>query len=102
MRDISPSERAVRLRAALDHQTGCVLSQCRVDDKTNEHKAALPLLKDMVLMGLVIVVDALFYQRNSCQQIVDSGGDYHVSMKAIQLGPLRENEQELAADPAAN
>jgi hypothetical protein len=30
-------ERAVHLLSVVDHQTGCVLSQCRVDEKTNEH-----------------------------------------------------------------
>jgi hypothetical protein len=98
---LRPFERAVHLLAAVDHQTGCVLSQCRVDEKTNEHKAALPLLKDMVLKGRVIVADALLCQRDVCQQIVDSGGDYLVSVKANHPGLLREIEQELAADPAA-
>ena len=37
---LRPFERAVHLLAAVDHQTGYVLSQCRVDEKTNEHKAA--------------------------------------------------------------
>ena len=68
--------RAVHLLAAVDHKTGCVLSQCRVDEKTNEHKAALELLKTIVLEGRVIVGDAMFCQRDLCEQIVDAGGDY--------------------------
>ena len=38
---LMPHQRAVHLLAALDQQTGCVLSQIPVDAKTNEHKAAL-------------------------------------------------------------
>lgn len=98
---LRPFERAVHLLAAVDHQTGCVLSQCRVDEKTNEHKAALALLREMVLKGRVIVADAMFCQRDVCQQIIDSGGDYLVSVKENQPGLLREIEQEFTASPAA-
>src|SRR3954470_17880961 len=40
---------AVHLLAALDQETGCVLAQARVPAETNEHKAALALLKGLVL-----------------------------------------------------
>ena len=42
-------QRAVHLLSLLDHRTGCVLSQVRVDEKTNEAKTALELLKTLVL-----------------------------------------------------
>jgi hypothetical protein len=88
---------AVHLLAAVDHQTGSVLSQCRVSDKTNEHKAALELLKMMVLSGRVIVGDAMFCQRDLCQQTLDSGGDYLVAVKDNQPGLLREFAAQSAA-----
>jgi hypothetical protein len=91
---------AVHLLSAVDHQTGHVLSQCRVSDKTNEHKAALELLKTMVLSGRVIVGDAMFCQRDLCRQVIDSGGDYLVAVKENQPGLLREIEQEFAAQSA--
>jgi hypothetical protein len=93
--------RAVHLLAAVDHKTGCVLSQCRVDQKTNEHKAALELLKSMVIEGQVIVGDAMFCQRDLCAQIVDSGGDYFFPVKENQPTLLREIQLELAAHEAA-
>jgi len=95
---LRPYAKAVHLLAAVDHHTGYVLSQCRVDEKTNEHKAALELLKTMVLEGKVIVGDAMFCQRDLCQQIVDSGGDYFFPVKENQPGLLREIKLELAAD----
>lgn len=98
---LRPFARAVHLVSLVDHQTGCVLSQCRVDEKTNEHKAALELLKSIVLKGRVIVGDAMFCQRDLCQQIVDSGGDYFITVKDNQPTLLREIELELAADGAA-
>ena len=92
--------RAVHLLSAVDHATGCVLSQMRVDGKTNEHKAALELLQTLTLKGRVVVGDALFCQRDLCQQILDSGGHYFVAVKDNQPQLLREMSLELTA-PAA-
>ena len=68
---LQPHERAVHLLSLLDQRSGCTLSQSRVDAKTNEHKAALELLKSLVLEGRVITGDAIFCQREVCQQIRD-------------------------------
>lgn len=81
---LQPHQRAVHLLSMLDHRTGCVLSQIRVDDKTNEAKSALELLKTLVLKGRVITADAMFCQRDICQQIIDSGGHYFVVVKDNQ------------------
>lgn len=83
-------QRAVHLLSLFDQELGGVLSQQRVDEKTNEHKAVLELLKTIVLSHCVITGDALFCQREICQQIVDSGGDYLVIVKENQPN-LREN-----------
>lgn len=61
---LQPHERAVHLLSLLDQQTGCVLSQSRVEAKTNEHKGALEILKSLVLQGRVITGDAMFCQRD--------------------------------------
>jgi hypothetical protein len=98
LREFAP---AVHLLSAVDHQTGGVLSQSRVDEKTNEHKAALPLLKDLVVKGRVIVGDAMFCQRDLCQQIVQDEGDYLVAVKENQPGLLRDIQHEFAARDAA-
>lgn len=82
-------QRIVHLLSAFDHQTGCTLSQCRVDEKTNEAKAALELLKSLVLKGRIVTGDAMFCQRELCQQIVDSGGHYLLVVKENQHN-LRE------------
>ena len=98
LRDFAP---AVHLLSAVDHQTGCVLSQSRVDQKTNEHKAALPLLKELVVQGRVIVGDAMFCQRDLCEQVVNDGGDYLLAVKENQPALLRDIEHEFAARDAA-
>lgn len=87
---LQPHERAVHLVALLDQKTGCILSQTRVDAKTNEHKAALELLRSLVLAGRVITGDAMFCQREVCQQIHDQGGHYFLVVKDNQP-TLRES-----------
>lgn len=77
-------ERAVHLLALLDQRTGCVLSQARVDAKTNEHKGALEILKTLVLEGRVITGDAIFCQRDVCEEVRGRGGHYFLMVKDNQ------------------
>lgn len=87
---LTAHERAIHLLSALDHKLGCVLSQMPVDEKTNEHKAAMELLESLVLEGRVIVADAIFCQREVCEKIRDKGGHYFVVVKDNQP-TLRQN-----------
>jgi hypothetical protein len=86
-------ERAVHLLSLLDHRTGCTLSQTRVDEKTNEAKAALELLSSLVLKGRVITGDAMFCQREVCQAVLQGGGHY--------LFVVKENQPSLKEEIAA-
>jgi hypothetical protein len=98
---LRPFARAVHLLAAVDQRTGCALRQCRVDEKTNEHKAALELLRNLILHGRVIVGDAIFCQREVCEEVLANGGEYLLAVKDNQPGLLREIRLELAAPEAA-
>ena len=98
---LKPFSRAVHLLSAVDQQTGFVLSQCRVDEKTNEHKAALSLLRTLILEDRVVVGDAMFCQRDLSEQIIDSGGDYLFAVKENQPQLYHEIQVELAASEAA-
>ena len=82
-------QRSIHLLALFDQRTGGVLRQLAMPPTTNEHKTAMKLLKTLVLKGKVITGDAMFCQRDLCQQIVDSGGDYLVMVK--------DNQPELKA-----
>lgn len=77
-------ERSVHLLSLLEHKLGCTLSQQAMDRTTNEHKAALEILETLVLKGRLITGDAIFCQRDLCQKIVDSGGDYLLVVKDNQ------------------
>lgn len=89
---------AVHLLAALGQQTGCVSAQARVPAETNEHKAALALLKGRVLEGRVITGDAAFCQRDRCRQVVADGGHYLIKVDDNQ--PALRADIEAAFGPA--
>ena len=55
-----------------------------VDAKTNEHKAALPLLRSLILTGRVVTGDAMLCQREVCREIRDRGGHYFFAVKENQ------------------
>jgi DDE_Tnp_1-associated/Transposase DDE domain len=90
---LSAHERNVQLLAMFDQQTGSVLGQQAVDPSTNEAKAALGFLKELLLKGQLVTGDAMFCQRALCQAIIDSGGDY--------LLVVKDNQSELKEAIAA-
>ena len=61
---------------------------------TNEAKTAVDILKTIILKGRLVTGDAMFCQRELCEQIVDSGGDY--------LFVVKDNQPELKAAIAAD
>lgn len=86
---LAAHERCIHLLALFDHRTGGVLGQLAMPPTTNEHKAALPLLRDLVQKGQLITGDAMFCQRDLCQQVTAAGADYLLMVK--------DNQPELKA-----
>src|SRR2546423_708223 len=80
----------VHLLSALSYHLGLTLAQQAVDDKTNEITQVETVLRQLVLKGRVITMDALLTQRHVAQTIVDAGGDYVMTVK--------ENQPQLRAD----
>jgi len=91
-------QRAIHLLSALDHAIGCTLSQTRVDQQTNEAKAALELLRGLVLRGRIVTGDAMFCQREVCQQVLDQGGHYLFVVKDNQPALKEAIAAEFSAD----
>lgn len=87
-------EKAVHLLSLVAHESGITLAQTTVpqggQDKTNEHKTALRLLRGVVLEGRLITGDAMFCQRDLSRQIVEARGHY--------LWFVKENQPTLLAD----
>lgn len=79
--------RSIQLLSLFDAKTGCVLSQMPVPTNTNEAKAALDILKTLVLEGRVVTGDAIYATPEICRTIIDSGGDY--------LLVVKDNQKEL-------
>ena len=81
---LQPHGQSIHLLAVLDHATGGVLAQLKMPPHTNEHKAALQLLRSIVLKGRLLTGDSMFCQRDLCRHVVDSGGDYLIVVKDNQ------------------
>jgi hypothetical protein len=79
-----PEAPGVHLLSAFAREPGCTLAQVRVDEKTNEAKAALELLAQLILENAVITGDAMFCQREICSTVVARGGDYLMVVKENQ------------------
>lgn len=76
------------LLSAVSHGLGLTLAQSSVDSKTNEIGVIGEVLKNLVLEGRIITVDALLTQKKVSQDIVDGGGDYVMIAKENQKSLL--------------
>ena len=95
-------EKAVHPLSLMAHQSGLTVAQMAVpsgvQDKTNEHKAALQMLDTKDLTGRVLTGDAMFCQRDLSQQILDHGGHFRWFVKDNQ--PTLLNDIQAAFTPA--
>jgi predicted transposase YbfD/YdcC len=87
------------LLSALAHRVGLTLAQQAVDDKTNEIPVALDLLRQLVLEGRIVTMDALLPQCQIAQQIVDAQGDYVMVVKENQPQLLDDIQTVFALPP---
>lgn len=90
----------IHLLAAYSNTLGTTLIELPVDAKTNEHKAALKLLKLIPLEGVLITGDAAFTQKDFSQAITAGGGDYFLTVKDNQPG-LRKALLDAFAAPVS-
>ena len=76
--------RALHLVSAWAHQSGIVLGQCKVAEKSNEITAIPQLLDDLYLAGSIVTLDALGTQTSIAQKIIDKKADYVLALKGNQ------------------
>lgn len=74
----------VHLLSAYAPRVAAVIAQVRVDAKTNEHKAALEFLGILPLQDKIVTGDAMFCQRDFCEEVIRQGGDYVLTVKDNQ------------------
>jgi hypothetical protein len=79
-----PEAPGVHLLSAFAREPGCTLAQLRVDQKTNEAKAALELLAQLILENAIVTGDAIFCQKEICAEVVEHKGDYLLVVKDNQ------------------
>jgi hypothetical protein len=98
-------EKAVHLLSLVAHESGLTLAQTQVpnggENKTNEHKTAIQLLRGIVLEGRLITGDAMFCQRDLSQQIIDANGHYLWFVKENQPTLLNDIKSAFAASVEA-
>ncbi len=87
----------VHLIAAFSERLKGVVGELKVPPDANEITAALALLKQMPLEGVIITGDAIFAQKEICRTIIDGGGDYLFTVKSNQ--PALKADIALAFQP---
>jgi hypothetical protein len=97
-RDPAADLPGVHLLCAFAPRVQAVLAQVRVDSKTNEHKAALELLNILPKLpgGSLVTGDAMFCQKEVCQQVIDRGDHYLLTAKDNQPGLVTDINAGLA------
>jgi DDE_Tnp_1-associated/Transposase DDE domain len=98
-------EKPIHLLSLLAHESGLTLAQTQVpnggENKTNEHKTALQLLRGIVLEGRLVTGDAMFCQRDLSQQIIDAHGHYLWFVKDNQPTLVNDIKVAFAASAEA-
>ena len=82
--------RAPHLLAALDHETGVVLGQTAVGQKTNEINAFASLLDTFDITGTLVTADALHTQTKHAHYLHSRGAHYLLTVKGNQPTLHRE------------
>jgi predicted transposase YbfD/YdcC len=92
----------VHLLSALSHHVGLTLAHQAVDAKTNEITQVETVLRQLVLNGRVVTMDALLTQRSVAQTMVDHGGDYVMTVQEHQPQLRADIELVLTLPPAGD
>jgi predicted transposase YbfD/YdcC len=83
-------QRAIHLVSAWANENRLILTQKKVDSKTNEITAIPELLEALELVGCIVTIDAMGCQKEIVRKIVDQQADYILAVK--------ENQEHLSED----
>jgi predicted transposase YbfD/YdcC len=73
---------AIHLVSAWASETGLLLGQRQIDEKSNEITAVPELLKLLFIKGCIVTVDALNCQKDSARTVIEREADYIFALKA--------------------
>ena len=65
-------------------ESGLVLGQLQVEDKSNEITAVPALLRQLELAGCIVTADALHCQRSIAREIIEADADHVLALKGNQ------------------
>lgn len=78
------NKKPIHMVSAYAHECGLVLTQKKVDDKSNEITALPEVLSRVSLSGATVTIDAMGCQKDIAGQIKKQGGEYVLSLKGNQ------------------
>lgn len=73
---------AIHLVSAWASESGVLLGQRKVEEKSNEITAVPELLERLFIKGCVVTVDALNCQKATARTVIERGADYVFALKA--------------------
>jgi predicted transposase YbfD/YdcC len=79
-----PPHSALQILTAYCTESGVVLGQRAIDEKTNEIPVFREMLESIDIKGKIITADALHCQRDTCEKILSCEGDYLLGLKGNQ------------------
>ena len=85
--------KAIHMVSAWASESGLVLGQCKVDEKSNEIVAIPALLRLLDVNGCIVTIDAMGCQKDIARAIQDEKADYVLRVKANQ-GHLHQDIAE--------
>jgi predicted transposase YbfD/YdcC len=83
---------ALQILTAYLTESGVVLGQRSIHEKTNEIPVFQEMLETLDIKGKTVTADAMHCQKETCKKIIAKGGDY--------VFGLKENQKSLYADVA--
>lgn len=96
-RHMPEGKKAIHMLSAYAHEFGLVLTQAKVEDKSNEITAIPEVLRNLMLRGAIVSIDAMGCQKDVARQIREQGGEYVLSLKGNQGKLAREVERHFDA-----
>jgi len=82
--DTASETSSIHMVAAWASESGLVLGQVKVNEKSNELTAIPQLLELIDLKGAVVTIDAMGCQKNIAKKIIDTGAHYILAVKENQ------------------
>lgn len=84
----------VHMVSAWANENNLVLSQVRVNQKSNEITAIPELIEKLMIEDCIVTIDAMGTQTNIAEKIINNGADYILAVKENQKQLLEEIKDE--------